>query len=236
MLGVTSQPIAISTGQSTNTLAIGTTVFPVAQNVLAEFNFDDNVLDTSGQERHATLISGSYTTTVCGKGLVVGASQENGFQWSQYAGLLTHPYTVEIILTPKETSNWNKLFSFDDQRDNGWYYKNEGLQAYPNPVLGGGQVLANQQHYLAFVSTSESTIDIYFQGQLLGNSKASFTAPPTEAIFFKDDSAVRGEDLAATVEAVRISSTSRTVAEIAAVQLNLQRCGKSITFLPFTFQ
>lgn len=194
-------------------------LFPIDANVLALFEFDDNTNDMSGNNRHATLLGGNFVTTALGGGLRVDPSADAGIDWSAYANLLQHPYTIEMILTPQDTQNWRKLFSFDDLADGGWYYKNEGIQAYPNAVVGGGDVKANDLHYLAFVSTAPNRINIYFQGNLLGATDAGFTAPPVQAIFFRDEQNTgRGEQLIGVVDALRISQGTRSLTEIANVQ------------------
>jgi len=200
-------------------------LFPTSSNVLAEFEFSNNTQDSSGNNRHATFLGtggATYTQTTCGTGLQIDATGE-GLDWSTYAGLLTHPFTVEMILTPTQTTKWSKLFGFDDTNDDGWYYKNSGIQAYPNPVLGS-TVFPYERHYIAFVSTSTTTMDVYFQGVLLGSTLLSFTAPPLQALFFKDDTDVVGEQLNGVVDALRISSVNRTPAEIAAVQARVVNC------------
>lgn len=194
-------------------------IFPDAPNVLALFEFDGNVSDSSGNGNDAVFIGGRYVSTPLGQGLKLSQGEAGGIDWSAHASQLVHPYTVEIVLTPQNTANWKKLFSFDDQSDNGWYYLNDGIQAYPHAVLGQGEVIGNQLHYLAFVSTAADQVDVYFQGELIGSTPATFTAPPTQAIFFKDDTITGGsEGLEAVVEAVRISSQTRTLEEMAAVQ------------------
>lgn len=132
------------------------------------------------------------------------------------------PYTIEIILTTARTGPWGKLFGFDDFNDKGWYYKNDGIQAFPNAVLGSGLVRADEQHYLAFVSVDLSTVTVYFQGKPLGSTDATFKAPPPQAFFFRDDSATgRREQIDAIVEEMRISKVARTATEIAEVQERL---------------
>lgn len=226
-------------------------VFPPAANVLAEFEFNNNTQDSSGNGRDATLLGGEFVASPFGQGLRVGRLPQSGLDWwsyieawipalllpapsgqgmqvvmpppsgidwSQYAGLLVHPYTIEMILIPKETVAWQKLFSFDDAEDAGWYYKDGGIQAYPHDVLGGGQMQPDGLHYLAFVARTPDQVAIYFQGQLVGLTDASFIAPPAQAIFFKDDRATAGEQLSGVIEALRISSVARTPAEILFVQ------------------
>lgn len=200
-------------------------LFPPTDNVLAQFEFNGDVQDVSGNDHHATLIGGDFVATSFGQGLRVGISQTTGLDWSAHAGLLEHPFTVEMVLVPETTQDWQKLFSFSDSADAGWYYKNQGIQAYPFGILGSGQVKGNERHYLAFVSTAPDQMDVYFQGILLGSTNMSFTAPPTEAIFFKDDTAVAGEILQAVVEGLRISSVARTPEEIGFMQNRLQGSG-----------
>lgn len=190
--------------------------------VLARFELNGNVLDASGNGNHARLLGGEFVPTSFGQGLHVFQSEGTGIDWSDRARLLVHPYTIEMVLTSSTTSPWGKLFGFDDASDSGWYYKEDGIQAYPNSVLGRGQVGANEQHYLAFVSTDPSTVTVYFQGTPLGSTKATFTAPPAMAVFFRDDSDTgRGEQIDAIVDEIRISKVARTAQEIAAVQESL---------------
>ena len=194
-------------------------VFPIDTNVLALFEFDGDVNDLSGNNRHATLLGGTFAPTPLGQGLRVGPPDPVGISWSTYANLLQHPYTVEFILTPEDTQGWRKLFSFNDLADGGWYYKNQGIQAYPSAVIGTGRIKGNELHYLAFVSTAPDKVDVYFQGTLLGSTNASFTAPPLEAIFFRDErNTGRGEQLSGIIDALRISHVARSSTEIASVQ------------------
>ncbi len=135
------------TATTTTSLTVPQIFPPDDANVLARFSFNGNVEDVSGNERHGRLIGGQFVTSRFGQGLLVGQADSNGMDWSQYAGLLVHPYTIEMVLTPEETLNWRKLFSFSDTADNGWYYKNQGIQAYPHAVLGTNQLLPRQRHY-----------------------------------------------------------------------------------------
>ncbi len=198
------------------------TIMPSDEHTLALFALDGNVQDTSGHGRDAVLISGTFTSTLMGQGLQLsGQSDGDGqsFHWNAYADLLVHPYTVEMIVTPEDTQNYRKLFSLDDSLDAGWYYRSQGLTAYPHERLGEGQALPNEQHYLAFVSLDNATIEIYLQGVSIGTTEASFTAPAAQAIFFNDDTGTgRGEQLTGVVEEVRISDVSRTAVEIQAIQ------------------
>lgn len=198
-------------------------VFPIDANVLALFEFEGDVSDLSGNNRHVTLLGGTFASTPLGQGLRVGPPDPVGISWSTYANLLQHPYTVEFILTPEDTQGWRKLFSFNDLADGGWYYKNQGIQAYPNAVIGTGNVKGNELHYLAFVSTAPDKVDVYFQGTLLGSTNASFTAPPAEMIFFRDErNTGRGEQLSGVIDALRISHVSRPATEIAAIQAGIE--------------
>jgi len=154
-------------------------------------------------------------------GLRLGASDPQGLDWSAYAGLIKHPYTIEMIVTPDSVGTYAKLFETDDTMDQGWYYRN-GFQAYPNAPVTNSAIISGTRHYFTLVSKDVSTIDVYFQGAKIGSTAASFIAPPSAAVFFRDDSFTsRNERLSGIVEAVRISNVSRTPAEIGAVQAHL---------------
>lgn len=200
-------------------------IFPNDTHTLALFRLNGDVQDASGNGRHATLISGAFTSTPLGQGLQLSGHSDGdgqGFHWNAYAHLLVHPYTIEMIVTPEETQSYRKLFSFDDGGDPGWYYRGEGITAYPYERLGEGLALPNERHYLAFVSLDNETIEVYLQGVSIGTTEASFTAPPTHAVFFNDDATTsRLEQLSGVVDEVRLSNVARTAVEIQAVQNTL---------------
>lgn len=202
---------------------------PPAFDVIALFEFDGNTLDSSGNNRDATLIGGNYVSTRYGSALRVtyedieGLIAPVGIDWSPYAGLLVHPYTVEIVFTPSYGSGYNKLFSHDDSSDSGWYYRNEGFTAYPSgSSLGEGLMREHQLLYLAIVSTGVDEIEVFFNGASLGTGPKGFTGSPAEAIFFRDDDDTsRNEQLNATIEVLRISDVARSAGEIAAIASGL---------------
>lgn len=198
---------------------------PPAAGVVALFEFDGNALDSSGNERHATLLGGQFVNTRLGTALrVEDAFVPMGIDWSAYAGLLVHPYTVEILFRPVELTEppeggYRKLFSSDDSLDAGWYYVDRDFNAYPTgPDLGEGQLQAGQLIYLAIVSTSEDEIEVFFNGRSIGTGPKGFTGTPPQAIFFQDDiDTGRDEQLNGDIEVLRISDVSRTAGEIATI-------------------
>lgn len=206
--------------------------FPPAANVLALFEFNGSADDSSGNDRDAELLGGTFVPTQCGSGLRIG-EDTHGIDWSEFADKLVHPYTIEMILKPEQTISYAKLFSHDAGSDSGWYYHAQGISLYPNEQFGDWSVLEGEEHYLAFVSTAADTVDVYFQGVLLGSGNAGFTAPPAHAIFFRDDdSTANVESLRGVVDALRISSTARSADEIAAVQGRIRSCEREEMFLP----
>ena len=201
---------------------------PPAFDVIALFEFDGNTLDTSGNARHATLIGGDFVGSRYGSALQViegdveGVAFPMGIDWSPYAGLLVHPYTVEILFTPIDalmSGDYQKLFSNADASDGGWYYVDQSFQAYSDgATLGGGTLAANQLIYLAIVSTAPDQIEVFFNGQSIGIGPKGFTGTPAEAIFFRDDAGTsRNEQLTGQIEVLRISDIARTGAEIATI-------------------
>lgn len=201
---------------------------PASPETLATFEFNGNVHDSSGNGRDAILLGGDYVATAFGQGLKVSRDPQ-GIDWSAFAGLLSYPYTIEVVLTPEDTDGYKKLFSQDDADDAGWYYVSEGFAPFPQGLVGDGQMKAHQEHYLAFVSTAPDVIEVYFQGQPLGPVNASFTAPPVQAIFFRDDTHTgRGERLDGVIEALRISGVARTPNEISAIYQRLDADGDGL--------
>ncbi|MGB5048237.1 MAG: hypothetical protein WBO46_04845 [Caldilineaceae bacterium] len=200
-------------------------ILPNDAHTLALFPLDGSTQDTSGNNRHATLIGGTFITTTVGQGLQITGTVSGdgqGFQWNAYANLLVHPYSIEMIVTPNRTSSYAKLFSFDDSQDSGWYYQGNGIAVYPNASLGAGKAQPNERHYIAFVSLDNENIEVFLQGVSIGTTANSFTSPPGQAIFFNDDSGTgRGEQLTGVVEYVRISNISRTPTEMQAIRNRL---------------
>lgn len=208
------------------------TLFPPADNVLAVFEFEGNANDSSGNNRSGTLLGGAIVPNDCGSGLQI-ADNAHGLDWSAHAALLVHPYTIEMILTPEQTTSYAKLFSHDDTQEAGWYYGSNKIELFPWELLGTDNVLPGVRHYLAFVSTGPDTVHVYFQGNLLGSGSATFTAPPVNAVFFRDDAATsRFESLRGIVDALRISSVTRTPAEIGAVMTRVLACQAHSAYLP----
>lgn len=199
-------------------------VFTPDTGTLALFELNGDLNDTSGNNRNATLIGGGFAMTPWGMGFAVSGNQTQGFQWSAYANLLVHPFTVEMVLQPSTTTCYKKLFGGSDTADAGWYYCTQ-LTSYGSqqsvtkvgPNLSGGQ-----RHYLAFVSTSTTMMDVYLNGTKVGAASTRLASPPTAAIFYRDDTVTqRGEAVNAVIDAVRISKVARTATEIAAVQTKL---------------
>lgn len=193
-------------------------VLPLDDKVVALLEFDGSAADSSDHGRAATLIGGAYVETDLGMGLRVPATGAAGIDWTDHVSLLSAPYTVEIILTPSETTPWGKLFGFDDSDDNGWYYKNGGIQSYPHQVLGEGSLPAGHRHYLAFVVRADDVMTVYAQGAKIGETSPGFASPPVQALFFRDDAATgRREQLEAVIDALRISNVARSAEEIMAI-------------------
>lgn len=196
---------------------------PSTADTLALFEFNGDTLDASGADRHATLIGGSYVSTRYGMGLRVAPEMVDdsvvpmGIDWSSFAGLLVHPYTVEVLFTPAEQIGYGKLFSNDDTSDSGWYTVDAGFEAYPGgSPLATGEIRPHQLNHLAIVSTAADEIAVYLNGQPIGTSTKGFSGPPAQAIFFRDDSATgRSEQLAATIEVLRISDVAFSPSVIA---------------------
>lgn len=196
-------------------------IFPTDNATLAVFELNGDLADTSGNARDATSIGGTFVTTAWGKGLSLSGQAVQGFHWNSFAPLLVHPYTVEIVVTPRTLGQYRKLFGATDTSDNGWYYRSARFDAYPNSSLPT-VLTANERHYFAIVSTAANKVDVYVNATKIGATGAGFTAPPASAIFFRDDTfTMRNEALDGVVDGVRISSVARSASEITAIQTRL---------------
>ena len=196
-------------------------IFPADGDTLARFELNGDVTDSSGNRRDATLIGGSFVPTSWGMGLRVTGVATQGMQWTAYASLIVHPYTIEMVLTPTDVSCYKKLFGPSDSMDTGWHLCGT-FQTYPNNMIGPA-LTANVRLYLALASTTSTTFDVYENGTLIASDQpTSFAAPPPEAIFFRDDSSTsRVETLSATIDAVRISKVARSQTEITQIAMKL---------------
>lgn len=196
-------------------------VFTTDSSTLAIFELNGDVTDSSGNGFDATLIGGTFVATSWGQGLSVPGGAVQGFEWTAHANLIAHPFTIEMVLTPVDVSCWRKLFGPDDALDIGWNYCMK-FQTCCGDATVGPDLPAAQRHYLAIVSTSTTQDDVYINGTLAGSIHSGFTAPPSQAIFFRDDSQTsRMEALTGVIDAVRISGVARTPTEIAAIQTRL---------------
>jgi hypothetical protein len=77
-----------------------TSVFQNDPSTLALLEFNGDARDTSGNGRSPTLLGGTFERTPWGMGLRLSNADPQGLDWSAYAGLLQHPYTIEIVVTP----------------------------------------------------------------------------------------------------------------------------------------
>ena len=195
-------------------------IFDTDAGTLAKFELNGAVTDSSGNHRDAILLGGVFVPTQFGQGLQLTADPQ-GFDWSAFAGLLHHPYTMEFAFTPTDSSTYHKLFGFDDSADAGFYVHFQAFEPYDHGNLGDiGSILANARTYLALLSTDSSHVDVYINGSFAGNAPSGgiVTGTQTQAIFFRDDAATgRGERFGGVVDAVRLSGVSRSAAEIQAV-------------------
>ncbi|MCA9686644.1 MAG: hypothetical protein KC457_31045, partial [Myxococcales bacterium] len=195
-----------------------TDLFSSDDDTLAIFELNGDTNDSSGNDRNAMLLGGNFVDTAWGQGLQVPGMAPQGFDWTAFTDLLVPPYTIEMVLTPEQTGCYQRLYSWNDNTDAGWYYCG-GFQTYPSPPLGP-QFPANERHYLTMVSVDGTALDVYYNGTLRGTTVTGFTAPGVNAIFFKDN--INGtEQVEGVIEAVRLSSVARTDQEIMDQQTKL---------------
>ena len=195
--------------------------FPTDASTLAIFEFNGDVLDSSGNGRDATLLdpASTYEASTYGQGLVLpavgGAAQ--GIDWSAYASLLVPPYTVEVLVYPTDVGSWKRLFTHDQLDDGGLYYYGGSLQNYPEPPLSGVSLPPNTLHCLAWSApvTPDRRLDLYLDGTYLGQVGRGYDVP-SQAWFFMDDTgAAPNENIDGFVDAMRISNVARTGTELA---------------------
>lgn len=205
-------------------------IFAVDENTVAVLEFNGDVTDGSANGRDGTLQGGDFVATEFGQGLRLLGESPQGIDWDAYKDQISHPFTIEMVLVPGETDEYQRLFRYDDE-DEGWYIYEFGFISYNNDQLpedGSEPIQPDERLYIAFVSQDmddEIMIDVYANGQLLGTTPAGYVGswmdPPSRAVFFEDDSAEGSEHLIGVVDALRISSGSRTADEITATQLRL---------------
>ena len=192
----------------------------------AQFEFNGGSQDVSGLGHDGTLIGGDFVDTEFGQGLRVGDAS-HGFDWSRYSAALAHPYTIEMVLTPSEDSaTFSKILSPDDEVEDGWYLYSEGFRTYPinGRTAGEDMMPFGQRSYLAIVSVSPTEVNVYVNGQSVTDTPidSQLDISPDAAIFFRDDGPTsRYETLHAVIDALRISSVSRTAEDVFEVQRRL---------------
>ena len=203
-------------------------IFEVDADTLSVMELNGDVTDGSSEGRNGTLLGGDFVNTEFGQGLRLVGEAPQGINWDAYKDLITHPFTIELVLVPTDTFDYRRLFRYDDTLDEGWYYGDYLFYSYDNaPIPDVGEpFVADERHYIAIVSREEGMellIDVYLNGAMIGTTPAgymgSFTDPIANAVFFEDDS---GEHLIGVVDALRISTGSRSTTEISAVQSRLE--------------
>jgi len=203
-------------------------IFEVDASTLAVMELNGDSMDGSGNDRNGTLLGGDFVDTEFGQGLRLLGEAPQGINWDAYKDLITHPFSIEMVLVPTDTYDYRRLFRYDDDLDEGWYYGDYLFYSYDNdPIPDVGEpFVEDERHYIAIVSREEGPellIEVYLNGVLVGSTPAgydgSFTDPIANAVFFEDDS---GEHLIGVVDALRISSGTRSTEEISAVQSRLE--------------
>ena len=202
-------------------------VFEVDATTLSVMELNGDVMDGGEGARNGTLLGGDFVDTEFGQGLRLVGEAPQGIDWDAHKDLITHPFTIELVLVPTDTYDYARLFRYDDELDEGWYYGDYLSCSYDNaPIPDVGEpFVADERHYIAIVSREEDPellIDVYLNGIFVGATPAgdggSFTDPIANAVFFEDDNS---EHLIGVVDALQISSGSRSTEDIAPVQSRL---------------
>ncbi len=197
--------------------------FPESRGVLLHLEFEKQLEDLSGSGFRPTLRGGSFEDSPLGTGLAFGKGTLGGLDCSRLAPRLVHPFTIEMVLIPMTTSSYRKLIDLDPQTDEGWYYSQQGLANYPVETFGTGKMLPGQLHSLAWVSTRDGGVKVYFQGKLIGKAKSWNRGRPRNLAFFQDDAQTSSEHFLGLVEALRISSLNRSARELSDIYERLAR-------------
>ena len=202
-------------------------IFPIDASTLSVMELNGNSMDGSDNGRDGTLLGGDFVDTEFGQGLRLLGEAPQGIDWDAHKDLITHPFTIELVLVPTDTFDYRRLFRYDDELDDGWYYGDYLFYSYNNdPIPDVGEPFQpDERHYIAFVSREEGEeiiIDVYLNGAFVASTPAgydgSWTDPIANAVFFEDDGS---EHLIGVVDAIRISSGTRSTDEISAVQARL---------------
>lgn len=220
-----------------NVIAASTNFFPVDENTLAIFEFNGNVQDSSGNNRHATLLNASstYSTSTFGQGLVL-PNQSNvyqGIQWNAYKSLLVAPYTVEVLVFPEDVEDYARLFTHDTLDDDGLYYYQGTLINYPDDGLSGVSLASSTLHCLAWAAPASpaNKLNLYLDGDYLGQVNRAYDEPSIAHFFMDNTENAPNENILGYVDAMRISNVVRTNAELASV-CAASNAGESLLDLP----
>jgi hypothetical protein len=69
--------------------------------------------------RPGTLLGGDFVDTEFGQGLRLLGVAPQGINWDAYKDLITHPFSIELVLVPTDTFDYRRLFRYDDGLQNG---------------------------------------------------------------------------------------------------------------------
>ena len=70
-----------------------------------------------------------------GQGLRLLGERPQGIDWNAHKDLITHPFTMELVLVPTDTNSYRRLFRYDDGLYEGWYYGDYLFYSYANDPI-----------------------------------------------------------------------------------------------------
>ena len=216
--------------------AQGDDIFPRAAGVLTQLEMNGTVLDTSGNDNHATLIgvmNGRFVNTPFGQGITVTGGTD-GFNWRYIGnGGLQAPFTIEIVITVQQTDGmWGKIVGHDATDWTGIWFETvrNRLELWPNSAQiedhldTAGQNIIGSRLYLALRSSADNQIELLVNGAVTDSSNLSdgLNLPNPLLVFFQDRfPGGNNNNVTGVIDAIRISQVLRTNDEIAAVNAHL---------------
>ena len=97
-------------------------IFEVDASTLSVMELNGDTTDGSDNGRDGTLLGGDFVDTEFGQGLRLLGEGPQGIDWNAHKDLITHPFAMELVLVPTDTDPYRRLFRYDDDLDEGWYY------------------------------------------------------------------------------------------------------------------
>ena len=182
----------------------------------ALYEFNGTLEDSANASPLSAPGGATFRPTLYNKGVWLHGARADagaatgGLDWSQNAGQLAHPFTIEMTINLGRSSGRAKLFGSTVNGDDadGWYLQDGQFQSGAGVPLAGARIEEGLLHALAIRSVDSRTVEVFIDGTAVGTSAMGLALPTSSVIFFP------GGTFEGVVEAIRVSGRTVSTEQI----------------------